>query len=45
MPHPVYGHLGWVCVVEPGERTTPLLPDLLRKAHDAAERRWARRHD
>jgi hypothetical protein len=45
MPHPVYGHLGWVCVVQPGERTTSVLPDLLREAHDAAKRRWARRHD
>jgi len=45
MPHPVYGHLGWVCVVEPGEGATPLLHDLLSQAHDAAKRRWARRHD
>ena len=45
MPHPVYGHLGWVFVVEPGEGATPLLHDLLSQAHDAAKRRWARRHD
>jgi hypothetical protein len=45
MPHPVYGHLGWVCVVEPGEGATPRLHDLLSQAHDAAKRRWARRHD
>ena len=45
MPHPVYGHLGWVCIVQPGDRTTPELPELLREAHGAAKRRWDRRHD
>ncbi|HEY3407098.1 MAG TPA: DUF6194 family protein [Propionicimonas sp.] len=45
MPHPVYGHLGWVCIVQPEECTSRLLPDLLREAHEAAQRRWARRHD
>ena len=45
MPHPVYGHLGWVCIVQPGEGTTAALYELLRAAHDAAKRRWTRRHD
>ena len=43
VPHPVYGALGWVCVVNPGERTTPLVLDLLRAAHDDARARAARR--
>ncbi|UOQ87696.1 DUF6194 family protein [Agromyces endophyticus] len=42
-PHPAYGHLGWVAVVEPGERTADELHDLLRDAHAAAKRRWERR--
>ncbi|WP_313662445.1 DUF6194 family protein [Cellulosimicrobium cellulans] len=43
VPHPVYGALGWVCVVNPGERTTGLVLDLLRAAHDDARARAARR--
>lgn len=44
MPHPVYGHLGWVCVVQPGPDTNAEVQSLLRDAHDAAQRRWERRH-
>ncbi|MFC7877958.1 DUF6194 family protein [Isoptericola sp. NPDC057391] len=43
LPHPLYGDLGWVCVVNPAERTTPLVLDLLRVAHAAARRRYERR--
>ena len=42
LPHPVYGALGWVCVVDPGERTTDTVVRLLRDAHDAARARCAR---
>ncbi|MEV4974571.1 DUF6194 family protein [Streptomyces scopuliridis] len=44
MPHPVYGALGWICVVNPGERTTDTVMRLLRGAHDAARSRSERRH-
>ncbi|MER6706283.1 DUF6194 family protein [Streptomyces fumanus] len=43
LPHPVYGALGWVCVVVPGERTGDTVLRLLREAHDAARDRAARR--
>lgn len=43
MPHPVYGELGWVAVVDPGEATMRLVLELLREAHDAARRRADRR--
>ncbi|WP_405802075.1 DUF6194 family protein [Streptomyces sp. NBC_01506] len=43
MPHPVYGALGWIAVVNPGERTTDTVVRLLREAHDAARRRFERR--
>ncbi|MFF1560599.1 DUF6194 family protein [Streptomyces sp. NPDC058279] len=43
LPHPVYGALGWICVVNPGERTTGTLLRLLRSAHDAARCRFERR--
>ncbi|WP_037840809.1 DUF6194 family protein [Streptomyces sp. NRRL WC-3549] len=45
MPHPVYGALGWICVVNPGDRTTDTVVRLLRDAHDAARRRYERRHE
>lgn len=41
--HPLYGALGWVAVVNPGERTTAAVLDLLREAHAAARRRATRR--
>ena len=41
--HPVYGDLGWLAVVNPGERTEPVLRDLLRSAHDRARARYQRR--
>ncbi|MFE1836313.1 DUF6194 family protein [Streptomyces sviceus] len=43
LPHPVYGSLGWICVVNPGERTTGTVVRLLREAHEAARARAARR--
>jgi hypothetical protein len=43
LPHPVYGALGWVCVVNPGERTGDTVLRLLRDAHDAARTRAERR--
>ena len=43
MPHPVYGALGWVAVVNPGEQTMNIVVDLLRNAHEDAKTRAARR--
>ncbi|EGX59231.1 hypothetical protein SZN_13551 [Streptomyces zinciresistens K42] len=42
LPHPVYGALGWICVVDPGPRTTDLVLRLLRSAHEAARARHER---
>ncbi|WP_323095424.1 DUF6194 family protein [Intrasporangium sp. YIM S08009] len=44
LPHPVYGSLGWVAVVTPGERTLALALGLVRDAHADARRRATRRH-
>ena len=44
VPHPVYGSLGWVAVLNPGPRTTATVRVLLRAAHDAARARYERRH-
>ncbi|MCS5733432.1 DUF6194 family protein [Herbiconiux daphne] len=43
LPHPVYGALGWVAVVDPGERTLATALTLLRAAHDDERRRVERR--
>ncbi|OKK22006.1 hypothetical protein AMK16_01850 [Streptomyces sp. CB00455] len=44
VPHPVYGALGWISVVNPGARTQDTVVRLLRAAHDAARARAERRH-
>jgi hypothetical protein len=43
LPHPMYGSLGWVAVVNPAERTTEIVLELLRRAHRAARARAERR--
>ncbi|WP_133913958.1 DUF6194 family protein [Streptomyces sp. NBC_00582] len=40
LPHPVYGGLGWIAVVDPADRTTELVLRLLRTAHDTARARF-----
>lgn len=41
--HPLYGTLGWLAVVSPGERTGGIVLDLLRRSHDLARNRYERR--
>jgi hypothetical protein len=41
--HPVYGTLGWLAVVNPGEHTEAPTRDLLREAHHRARSRHERR--
>jgi hypothetical protein len=43
IPHPVYGSLGWLAVVNPGRGTQAAVQDLLRAAHRAARARYERR--
>ncbi|MDA2808313.1 DUF6194 family protein [Nocardiopsis suaedae] len=43
LPHPVYGPLGWIAVVVPGERTCGRAVELLRDAHEQARKRAERR--
>lgn len=42
-PHPVYGALGWVAIVNPGTCTMTTAIELLRDAHQAARLRFERR--
>ncbi|MFE1793551.1 DUF6194 family protein [Streptomyces sp. NPDC059525] len=43
--HPVYGSLGWLAVVNPGERTQAATRELLRTAHHLARSRHGRRNE
>jgi hypothetical protein len=43
LPHPVYGPLTWLSVVNPAN-TLPQIIDLLKTAHSAARTRAKRRH-
>lgn len=43
MAHPVYGPLGWLCVVNPGSETDSDVRELLRLAYDLARARYERR--
>ncbi|MGH8876012.1 MAG: DUF6194 family protein [Stackebrandtia sp.] len=42
LPHPVYGGLGWLCVVNPGPNTESALRELLTGAYAAARTRHQR---
>ncbi|MFI5843237.1 DUF6194 family protein [Catenuloplanes sp. NPDC051500] len=41
--HPVYGRLGWISVINPGERTTDAARELLDAAYRTARSRYERR--
>ena len=43
LPHPLYGALGWVCVVNPGAATLDRALEALRDAHRDDRRRVERR--
>ncbi len=43
MPHPIYGHLCWVCVLNPGAATLPTVQALLAEAYDQAVRKQSKR--
>ncbi len=43
VPHPVYGSLGWISVVNPGDKTTAMVLELLRGAYEDARTRAERR--
>jgi hypothetical protein len=45
MPHPVYGKMYWVCVLNPGEATFQAVRPLLAEAYDSAVRKYDRRAD
>jgi Family of unknown function (DUF6194) len=42
-PHPVYAAQGWVAILNPGERTSAQVRELLVDAHDRAAQRLRRR--
>lgn len=42
MPHPVYGRMYWVCVLNPSEATFEKVGPLLKEAYDIAVRKYER---
>jgi hypothetical protein len=40
MPHPVYGHLSWVCVLNPSEATFQAVRPLIAEAYNRAVRKY-----
>jgi hypothetical protein len=42
MPHPVYGKMYWVCVLNPSEETFKTVQELLAEAYDMAVRKRAK---
>ena len=43
MPHPVYGKMYWVCVLNPGAETFETVRKLLAEAYETGRRQRARR--
>lgn len=43
IPHPVYGHLAWLAVINPAKRTSTKVLELLDSAHRTARARYQRR--
>ena len=43
MPHPIYGHMAWVCVLNPGTETLQTVQNLLAEAYEAAVRKQMKR--
>jgi hypothetical protein len=44
LPHPVYGQMHWLCVLNPTEATFQQLRELLAEAYDLAAKRNAKSH-
>ena len=36
MPHPIYGHMAWICVLNPGKATIETVKSLLKEAYETA---------
>jgi hypothetical protein len=43
LPHPVYGHIYWVCVLNPSTETFQSLKPLLAEAYELAVGKYDRR--
>lgn len=45
MPHPIYGHMCWVCVLNPGTATWGTVQTLLEEAYNRAAKKQAKDAD
>lgn len=44
MPHPIYGYMGWVCVLNPGPSTLTKVKELLAEAYGTAVEKQERKN-
>jgi len=42
MPHPVYGQMYWLCVLNPSDATFERVKPLLKEAHDVSAKRYVK---
>jgi len=45
MPHPTYGRMGWVCVLNPSAETFETLRPLLAEAYELSVERYGKREE
>lgn len=43
LPHPVYGWMGWICVLNPSEKTFEELKPLIQEAYEYAKEKYNKR--
>lgn len=43
LPHPVYAWMGWICAVNPSEKTLGELEPYIREAYEYAKQKFAKR--
>lgn len=43
LPHPVYAWMGWVCVLNPSERTFEVFKPLIREGYEYAKEKYSRK--
>lgn len=43
LPHPVYGWMGWICVLNPSEKTFEELKPLIQEAYEYAKKKYNKR--
>ena len=45
LPHPVYAWMGWICVLNPSEKTFGEIKPFIHEAYELAKEKYAKRKD